>query len=188
MTFIATPMIVREHSSCVFVSVETRMIYEVSLHIDGSVLPCGHTVNTTVQCMCVSMSLILSGAGLSDYSMFIMFIYVCVCLSLQASFSVISSLLIWCGLSAGDLVESLWCLMLLARLRSRHSYTFTLLVANIPGLLHVFHPRHQHGEDTPHSPIICRVSVIIPLLDAKATHLIKNNYLLVLNGNLNYLL
>lgn len=38
---------------------------------------------------------------------------------------------------------------------SQISAAFTLLAANIPGLFHVFHPRHQYGEDSTTAYVSC---------------------------------
>lgn len=130
------PMIVRRAQQlrlCVCWS-----LYDILISSSRWLLPCGHTVNTTVQSKCtcehVPRSVLWSFEWMryvstaSACALACMHQYMYACLPLQAILSVISSLLIRCGLSAGDLVESHWCLMpneLLARLRS--PATFTLL-------------------------------------------------------------
>lgn len=97
-------------------------------------------------------------------------VYVCTSSPSGQLFSVISSLLIWCGLSAGDLVESLWCLMpntLLAPLTSRpHSHCWLLtsqvcFVSSIRGvgktLQHMSRARDSPTAGCKSFPILLKV-------------------------------
>lgn len=132
------------------------------------------TVNTTA---CVSVSFDLSCAGLSECVS-----TVCACMPAYVHVRVSSpSGQILCNLVLSDLmrVECRWPCGVLLVPDAKHaagltqiSATFALLAANFPGLLHVFHPRHRHGEDTA-AYVACQL--ILPPLDAKASHLVKGN-------------
>lgn len=168
--FFATLMIVREHSSCVFVSVEACKIY---CHFMSMVVSLWtySSDNCTLLSPSICLLVVSVVCGLcSQYELAFLHAYMCmkayVCISYPSG-------QILCNLVFTDLmrVESWWpCGVTLVPGASRAAgltqivATFALLAANFPGLLHVLFPRHQHGEDT---PSMCGMPVILPLLEDK---------------------
>ncbi len=144
----------REHSCCVLCLL--KLLTSITSYISG--LWTQHKYKCTVSPYALCMSLHLSCGGLSKCSLcsqcvpVLMHAYICmkayVCLRLQARFS---------NLVLTDLmrVESWWPCGVSLVPDANHAAgltqimaTFTLLAANIPALLHVSYPRHQHREDT----------------------------------------
>lgn len=152
--------------------------------------------NCTVSA-CVSMSLDLSRASLSDYGTVCLQYSMCLCTCMHAYIYSLCTVCmpspssqIICNLVLNDLMQvEGWRPFGVSLVPNAHhaaglpqiSATFTLLTANFPGLLHVFHPRHQHGED-PKAFVACQQF---------SHHWMQKLlilYLLVLNERFNYLL